>query len=351
VALTCAALSYVAAMTRAIAPAETATADLGMVALLSWIGVLLAADDGVLDEDRLTTLLRRMVAAGGVLAALGLAQFVTGTTWVDRISVPGLAANQALTLVGSRGDFTRPSGTALHPIEFGAVLTMLLPVAVNLALGDRTRSALRRWLPVGLIASAVVLSISRSALICAAVGMLVIAWRWAPQVQVRAGFATVGLMGVFFVTVPGLIGTLTGMFTSLGSDTSTLSRVDSYGTAAMFIERSPVIGRGLSTFLPSYRILDNQYLLLLIEVGVLGTVAFALLMVAGIRAGLAARRWSTQTASALQAQSLAAAVAAGATGLAFYDGFSFPMASGTLFLMLGLSGAQLRLASTRVSTR
>ena len=40
---------------------------------------------------------------------------------------------------------------------------------------------------------------------------------------------------------------------------------------------------------------------------------------------------------------LAAAAAGGAVGLAFYDGFSFPMASGVLFLLLGLAGAQYRL--------
>jgi hypothetical protein len=42
-------------------------------------------------------------------------------------------------------------------------------------------------------------------------------------------------------------------------------------------------------------------------------------------------------------QALAAATAGGAVGLAFYDGFSFPMASGVLFLLLGLAGAQYRL--------
>ena len=68
------------------------------------------------------------------------------------------------------------------------------------------------------------------------------------------------------------------LFTGISQDDSALSRTDSYDLAAQFIERSPVFGRGLSTFLPSYRILDNQYLGLLIETGVVGTAAFLALL-------------------------------------------------------------------------
>ena len=48
----------------------------------------------------------------------------------------------------------------------------------------------------------------------------------------------------------------------------------SYAIAGEFIGRAPIFGRGFSTFLPSYRILDNQYLGLLIETGIVGLVAF-----------------------------------------------------------------------------
>jgi hypothetical protein len=39
-----------------------------------------------------------------------------------------------------------------------------------------------------------------------------------------------------------------------------------------------------------------------------------------------------------------AAVLAAAAGLAFYDGFSFPTATGVLFVLMGLAGALRRLA-------
>jgi hypothetical protein len=337
-------VTYVVAMTRAIAPNEMTTADLSMVALFSWVSVLIASEDGIVSQDRLDTLVRRMVFMGGLVAVVGMVQFLTGQLWTDRIEIPGLVANQALGDLGSRGSFSRPSGTALHPIEFGAVLTMLLPLAINLALVDRMRSSVRRWTPVAVISLSVVLSISRSALICAAVGLVVAAYRWTPAVRRMAAAAAVALFAFVFVTIPGMLGTLTSMFTTMGTDTSTLSRVDSYSTAFAFIERSPAFGRGLGTFLPSYRILDNEYLLLLIEIGVVGTFTVVGLMAAAYRSAARAARLS-QGDAVQRCQGLAAATAGGAVGLAFYDGFSFPMASSVLFLLLGLAGAQYRLVA------
>jgi O-antigen ligase len=341
----CVGISYVAAMTRAIAPSEVTTADLSTLALLSWMSVLVAGEAGITSQDRLDTLLRRIVFMGTLVAFVGLLQFLTGQLWIDRIQIPGLVTNQSLGDLGARGSFSRPSGTALHPIEFGAVLTMMLPLAINLALVDRARGWLRRWTPVAAIALLVVLSISRSAVICAVVGLIVAGLRWTPSVRRFAAVGALALLGFVFVTIPGMIGTLAGMFTSAGSDSSTLSRVDSYATAFAFIRQSPAFGRGLGTFLPTYRILDNQYLLLLIEVGVVGTMAVLALMLAGIRAASRAAKLS-RGPMIQRCQALAAATSGGAVGLAFYDGFSFPMASGLLFLLLGLAGAQYRLVLT-----
>jgi polysaccharide biosynthesis protein PslJ len=344
-------VSYVLAMTRAIDATERSTADLGLVALLSWVGVLLVTDDGVSDQDRLDRFTRRLVLAGGLVAALGLVQFLTGQAWVDRIHVPGLVADQTFGVLNSRDGFNRPASTMLHPIEFGSVLTMLLPLAVNTALTDRTRGALRRWAPVALMSLAVVISISRSAMICAVVGLVLVAWRWPASVRRGAAAAAGLLLVAVFVAIPGMMGTLVGLFTGISSDGSATSRVDSYSTAGFFIDRSPLFGRGLSTFLPAYRILDNQYLVLLIEIGVVGTAAVLWLMVTGIRSGLRARILVADPGVAQRTQALTAGVAAGAVGLAFYDGFGFPTATATLFLLVGLTGAQLRIARRAAAAR
>src|SRR2546430_13733022 len=61
------------------------------------------------------------------------------------------------------------------------------------------------------------------------------------------------------------------LFTGISRDDSALSRTDSYAVAGAFISRAPLLGRGPATWLPPYRILDNQFLGSLIEIGVGGT--------------------------------------------------------------------------------
>ena len=339
----CVLASYVAAMSRPIDATESSVADLGLVATAAWGGVLLLANDGIDSRDRLTVVLRRLALAGGALATLGIVQFVTGTSFVDRISIPGLHANWSLGGVGLRNGFNRPSGTALHPIEFGSVIAMILPLALTLAMNDRTRGRLRRWYPVGAIGVASALSISRSALIATFVALVLLGATWDRGRRIAAAAVVVGVGGALFVTVPGLLGSLMGMFTGIGDDSSAQSRSGSYGIAMEFVERSPVVGRGLFTFLPRYRILDNQYLSLLIELGVVGLAVFGLLILAAVRCGRAVRLHAVDPANRELGQALVASVCAGAAGLALFDGFSFPMSAGLFFLVLGLAGAAWRL--------
>lgn len=343
VVMGCFLISYVVAMSRAIEIEESTTADIGMISVVSWAGIMLVAHDGIPSLDRFDVLIRRVVFAGGALATVGLIQFVTGEAWVDHISIPGLSLNTSLVGVMERNGFNRPGGTAIHPIEFGAVITMILPLAINSALTDRTRTTVRRWYPVLAIGLAVALSISRSAIVSAVVAVAIVAVGWTPVVRRRAAVIAAGFLGVVFVSVPGLFGTVSGLFTGIGDDSSARSRTGSYAIAAEFIERSPVFGRGFATFLPSYRILDNQYLSLAIEVGVIGLLAVLGLFVVGALCARRIRIIGPDERTRQLGQALAASIGAGASGLALYDGFGFPMATGTHFLMLGLAGAGLRL--------
>ncbi|WP_448059306.1 O-antigen ligase family protein [Cellulomonas hominis] len=344
----CVLVSYVGAMTRPINSAETSTADLGLLGLVGWTGIILLANDGITDRARFDVLVRRLVLAGGFLATIGIIQFVTGDPLVDRISIPGLTANQSLTGVLSRSGFTRPAGTAVHPIEFGTVLVMLLPFALTTALTDQRRSALRRWYPVAAISLAVFFSISRSALIGAVVVLAILVPVWPRGVRIRVLSAVVGLCTVVFLTVPGMIGTLTGLFTTISDDSSARSRTESYALVWEFVARAPVIGRGFSTFLPGYRILDNQYLVLLIEVGAVGLAAMLALLVTGIVVSQQTRRAARDEATAQLGQALTASIAAGALSLALFDGLGFPMSAGMLFFVLGLAGALRRIERTPV---
>jgi len=336
-------VSFVAATLRPIEDNELRAAQMGLLSVLAWSGIVLLANDGFLNRDRLELLLSRLAVGAGLLAALGIMQFITRYPFVNLIQIPGLTANTAILSVASRDGFARPAGTALHPIEFGVALTMLLPLALHRALYPHGHGLARRWFPVVAISAAVPISISRSAIVGAVVVLALLVPTWSRAMRKGAfGFICV-LLVVVFVTVPGLLGTITGLFTGVGNDSSAQSRTGSYALAWSFISRAPIFGRGFGTFLPRYRIFDNQYLGLLIEAGVVGLTALLALFATGIALSRRVRRRSTDPETRDLAQSLVAGLAAGACSFALFDALAFPIVAGLMFLLLGLAGGLAKL--------
>jgi O-antigen ligase len=336
-------ISYWVASTRPINPAEMTSADLGFLIVVAWTGLLLLAHDGVSSLTRLRLLLRRIVACGAFLSLVGLVQFVTGLPLTDHINIPGLTSNLPLDSVSSRDGFNRPASTALHAIEFSVVVTMILPLALTLARQEDGRGAFRRWFPVAAMAAIIPLTISRSALVGAVVGLILLLPTW-PKTARRWLIAAGAAAGAaVFVLVPGVLGTILGLFTRVGGDSSARSRTDSYGIVLQYFQQRPIFGRGFSTFLPAYRILDNQYLGLLIDIGMVGLVVFLSLLIATILVAWSVRRHTSSSDVRELANGLASGVAVGAVGLALFDGLGFPMAAGFLFLEMGLAGSISRL--------
>ena len=335
--------SYLAAALRPIDGVELRAADRGLLSVCAWAGVFLLASEGPRSFDRMDTLLRRLVTAAGGLALLGVAQFVTKSSLITFIQIPGLSLNGDLVGVLSRNGYARPAGTATHPIEFGVVLAMVLPLALHYAFVDAHRGRLRRWFPVGAIALAIPISVSRSAILAAAVVLMFLMPTWNRRRQLGALAATLLTLAVVYVTVPGLLGMFRSLFLGIQNDPSALSRTGSYELAWSFISRAPLFGRGVSTFLPSYRILDNQYLGSAIETGLVGVTALVALIVTGIVTARRVRRLSVDPVRRDLAQSLAAAF--GAAGLSFgtFDALGFPIVAGVTFFLLGCVSGLLRL--------
>jgi O-antigen ligase len=311
--------------------------------MAGWLGLILVAGTLIAVRSRLEVLLRRTVALVAAMGALGLMQFWTGQAFTEYLKLPGLTANLRVSSVIGRDGFNRPAGTAVHPIEFGVVLTMLLPIALHYALTDEDRPALRRWLPVVIIGLAIPASVSRSSILCSVVVLAFLFPSWTARIRLYACGAIVALTGVVFVGMPGMLGTLLKLFSGINQDSSALSRTDSYTTAWEFIVRTPVFGRGFATFLPVYRILDNQYLGSLIELGFVGVGSLIALFLTGVVTGIRVRKRSTDPVTRSLALSLAASLAAGMTSFAFFDAFSFSMISGLMFFTLGMINALHRL--------
>jgi O-antigen ligase len=330
--------SYVAATLRPIDGIELNAADRGLLLIASWLGIVLLASDGLSTITRLEAPLRVLVFVGGIIATIGILQFFTGQAIVDVIQIPGLTPNTTLTSIYDRSGFNRAAGTSTHPIEFGVVLSMILPLALHFAFADTHRNRFVRWFPVAAIAFAVPITISRSALVGVIVALAIFMPVW-PKRRRRISYVVIAAIIVFvYVTIPGMLGTLTRLFTGITDDGSALSRTDSYALAWEFIKRSPLFGRGLGTFLPQYRILDNQYLGLMIEVGIVGTLAILILLASSIVIAIRSRRMTQDTKTRDLAQALAAMVAAGAFSFATFDAFGFPQASSLVFLGIGFIG-------------
>ncbi len=339
----CVIASYIAATVRPIEPDELRQADLGILIVCGWLGLVQLGTDGIPSRARLDSVLRRLTVAGGMVAVLGLIQFKTGQAYTNYLRLPGLSENNSLSGIANRDGFARPSGTAVHPIEFGVALTMILPIALHYAMADTHRGKARRWFPVAAIALCIPVSVSRSTVLCTVLVLAFLLPTWSKPVRRRAYAMMAVLMGLVYFLVPGMLGTLAGLFTGVSSDSSAQSRTGSYAIAFEFIRKAPVFGRGFSTFLPAYRILDNQYLGSFIELGAVGLSCLIALFVTGILTAGRVRIHSTDPATRALAQALAATTAAGASSYALFDAFSFPMIPGLLFLTLGAIGALHRL--------
>ena len=326
----------------------------GTIAVASWVGIALTVMDGLHSRERLVSFLRVVVWLGTGLATLGIAQFLTGIDVVPYMHLSGLVQNGDPSGLGVRSGFPRVSGTALHSIEFSAVLAMILPIAFALALEGGQRRA-RAWLPVLLIATALPLTVARSGVLG-----LIVAFAFAfLMARGRQRLWLLLTLPVFAVVlrlaIPGLVGTIKSLFLSADQDISIAGRTSDYGAVSSLLHESPLFGRGLFTFLPSiYRILDNQYLLTLVEAGVVGLTATLLLVVVpttlALRRARTVRLHEPSTPSAphggvahLLPFGIGASLFSAALLFATFDGFSFPMCMGVFSVMLGASGAVLRL--------
>ncbi|WP_078613273.1 O-antigen ligase family protein [Streptomyces katrae] len=338
--------SYLANATRGSSHKEVLGADRGLIGLLVWVSIVVLVSAGVQDRGRLDVLLRRAVVMGSVVAAIGYYDFFTATNIAEHISIPGLHSSVAQITTLDRGAFTRPRSTTAQPLEFGGMLALLLPFAVQQAF-DPVRSHLsrwRRWGPVALMGGALPLTVSRTSIIGALIVVLVMVPRWKPQRRWTAIGLLLGSVACFKVLVPGLIGTITTLFGSFlsNSDSSTQARTVKYSAIVPYLEERPLFGRGLGTFTPDlYFFTDNQYMLTLAEMGLLGLLALLALFFTGTHQGGAIRRLAADESDRELGQAFFASALVALVSSATFDALSFPMFAGMFFLTIAAGGSYL----------
>ncbi len=255
-------LSYALLHVRYAPGVEVLGSDRAVLQVLSWAGVGFVASEGLRDRDEVYRVLRTVVTAVAVMAVVGFLQFRFAIDLAGLTShIPGLQENTDLVSIQDRAGFRRSAGTASHPIEFGCVIAITLPLALHLARFDVARSSFRRWLPVATISMGIPVAVSRSAVLGAVVAAAVIFVGLEPRLRPQALGAAAAFIVAIYATTPGLLGTLRNLFVYAGSDSSITHRTSDYETVSEYVRHSPWIGRGPGTFLAdSYIILDNQYL-------------------------------------------------------------------------------------------
>jgi hypothetical protein len=344
--------SYLALNARLAPAIEQTGSQATIFRLLGWIGVGLLAADGLRSVDELLRLSRFLVGMVAIVATVAMLQFVNVDVVDPLTRLPGFTIVGDLTSTAQRGSFNRVAGTTGHPIEFAALITMVLPLALQIAPWSRNRKV---WFgAAALIGIGVPISISRTAFLGVAIGLALLLPHWGARRLRDTGVAIVGLAAFVFVAVPGLLGTV-AQYLGLrsGGDTSLATRTGDYAAVAPFVEHSPIWGRGVGTFIPpQYRILDNQYLMSLIDTGVLGFIALVALFLIPIFCARDA--WSHARAAGDDcfrdiARGLFAAVVVAAVCLATFDAVSFWSFFAIAMVMLGMCGAASRLAKPLAS--
>lgn len=347
-----AAMAFVVTFSRPTTAIERNGTARALIGVAGTVGVALLASDGLRSRVRFDVLLNRVLNLGVVMSIVGCIQYFTDFDPVANWKVPGLVSNWELESVVERSVVSRVASTTLHPIEFGAVLAMLLPLALHTAMYADPSVRVRRWIRVGIIALALPMSVSRTAVVIVAVVLIMLwpAWSWARRLR----FMAVSLVFLFLVraAVSGLLGTILALFTSFNEDPSTSGRTEDYGPIFELVAQRPIFGRGIGTFDPGlYFFLDNQLLMTLVTGGVFGLVGMLVLFVVAATLARQVFWHGPDEESRHLGACLAAAIVGGFVGFLTFDALGFPVFAGMLFVIIGLAGALWRLTVSRRGRR
>ena len=299
----------------------------------------------------LSRIVKALIAGAVVSAMFAILAHMTGADLTATLRPPGLVEKEAILnrdLV--RGDVVRPQGSAGHPLELAALLTILFPLGVGLTLSQRAEG--KRWWPWAAATLAiligVVVSVSRAALIGLLAALIVMALFWPIRRTLGMLGGVVGLAASMFVLNSSLFEAYSSTLVLGTGDPSAQYRL---GAAKYILSSFTVFGsfgRGGGT--DNY-VFDDQYLYRLSETGVFGLSAYVLLVglsfVLALRALLNARKRTNPELPAPSAQlflGLVASLTAYAVMNIVLDVGGFVQIWTTMWLLLATSAVAFRLS-------
>ncbi len=232
-------------------------------------------------------------------------------------------------------------GPTIHPLAGAQLVAMVVPFAIVGGLYATTRNRKLLYLAATLILLAGVFATQRKTgpIVLAAGILTIVAFR--PREMLRVAPAGVLLLLAVPVVAPSALGSVRDQLKP-GAATSTLSsrdRLSDYEAIGPEVLNHPALGRGWQTYDPErYRVLDNEYLSILVGNGWLGVAAFALLLLAALVVCARAIRTGDPD-RAPPALAAAGTVAMVAVASATFDTIAFAVVPYTFCLFLGLAAA------------
>jgi hypothetical protein len=281
---------------------------------------------------------RLAVGLGCILAAGTILEYRAGTNLFFDITGTLLPGAFYLSPPPTDPLFGRAAvtGPTLHGLEVATILSLTLPLAMmGMLQASATRGRLLNGIATALIFAGAAATDRKSAIIVPlAVIFVLVLYR--PRAMFRLAPLGVVLLMLIPVLSPGALGSIRGqlMPSRVSNDASTTGRTSDYQAVAPDIHKRLVLGRGFGSYDPhSYRLLDNQYLGLAIESGLVGIGAFLLVLIATVAVAHRAIRSGDPVRGP---PALAAAAAAGglAVAAALFDLLAYPQVP-YLFFFLG----------------
>lgn len=302
---------------------------------------------------------RAIVGAGALAALFGGLERATGANFIRSaaLTLPGFSAHvEHGDIEMVRGGAARVFGSAEHPIAFGGALALLLPLALGLAVRTEKRERVFWSACTAAIAGAMLLTVSRSALIASAVAFIVLLVLWPRQ---RVPLMIAALFGLFAVhmLIPGLLGTFRSILVpdvmiEQQNNPEFSGRIVAVTRARPLIADFMLFGRGFNNFDPHrYFYLDNQVLKFALELGAAGIIAIGAFFGRVVRQATSAARMAREEAP-FEA-SLLASVLAYAVLSFLFDTAGFVQVTSLFIIICALSVrfAQATLEAVRAERR
>ena len=238
-------------------------------------------------RKRLESMMRLIVIAGTVLSIFAAFDYASGTFGTVDKSV-------GVRIAGVVG------GIFSNPNDLATSFNLLIPLAVGLALLRQGRQRYFYFACAAILATGVVLTFSRGGFLGLVAVCAVLLWKLSRESKALSALALILTVFIFLSAMPvGYSGRIVSIFDHQSDPTgSSQARIDLLNRGLELALAHPVLGLGIGNF-HIYSIQEqrahNSYLEIAAELGMLGLIAYLIMILAPLRS---LRRIEKETTSA-----------------------------------------------------